>query len=297
MDEESEAELVRKIALYPGCSLEGAEHSFLASLRSVLDVLGVGQEELGDWCCCGATSAHALDHGLCLALALRNLAAAEAQGFAEILAPCAACYNRLASANLEFREDPAVLARLCEETDLAYRGTVKVRNALDLLANELGTGAVSASVTRPLSGLNVVCYYGCLNTRIPGFDGFDDTEYPTSMDRLVEALGARVLDWSYKTECCGASLFVSAGGVAAHLVSRILGDAAAREADCIAVACPLCHNNLDTKQDDIRERYGVPRAVPVVYITQLMGLALGVPEADLQLHQSFVPFELSLAGV
>ena len=281
-----------KTAIYPGCSLEGTESAYEKSLVKVLDALDIEHNTLDDWNCCGATSAHALDHSLYLSLAMRNLELAELQGYNEILAPCAACYHRLASANFELQKDADLLKRLNEETGLNYHGKVKVRNVLDFLANVLGTSQIASGLVNPLHDLKVACYYGCLNTRIPRMEAFDDVEYPTSMDRIVEALGAEALDWSYKTECCGASLFVSSESTASRLVSKILKDAVSRGADCIIVACPMCHNNLDTLQDDIQARFNISKLVPILFITQLMGLALGMSESELKLDNSFIPFTL-----
>jgi heterodisulfide reductase subunit B len=281
--------LSNKIALFPGCSLEGSSRNFDLSLRRVFAALGCALTELKDWNCCGATSAHAIDRRLYLSLNLRNLALAEAQGFEEILAPCAACYHRLAGANLELTQSPALLGELNRETGLNYRGRVKVRNALDFLTAILNSGKLAARVTHPLSGMKVACYYGCLNTRLPRAGCFDDRENPVSMDAIVRALGGRALDWSCKTECCGASMFISAESVSAKLVGNILKDAAARGAECIAGACPLCQNNLDTKQREIREALGLARPLPVLFITQLMGLAFGMSEKELGLGMNFTP--------
>lgn len=281
-----------QVAFYPGCSLEGTAACFMDSLRAVLAALGVTPGELQDWNCCGATSAHAMNHELYLALNLRNLALAEQQGFSEIIAPCAACYHRLASTAFELSEDKNLADRIKTDSQLDYRGTVKVRNVLDFVANVIGTAKVARAVQKPLTGLKTVCYYGCLNTRVPRMPNFDDIDYPMSMDRIVEALGAKALNWSYKTECCGASLFLSSESTSAKLVGKILQDAVARGADCIVVACPLCHNNLDTKQKAFRLQAGVEREIPVVFFPQLMGLAFGLPESELKLNHCFVPFEL-----
>jgi len=282
--------ITEKTAIYPGCSLEGAAAGYEISLQKALGALGITLPHLRDWNCCGATSAHALNHRLYLALGLRNLALAEDQGFREILAPCAACYHRLASASFDFRTDDELLQRLNEETGLNYSGSVTVRNVLDYLSNMIGTDRIASAVVRLLSGLKVACYYGCLNTRIPRMKGFDVMENPTSMDRIVRTLGAEALDWSYKTDCCGASLFISSESTASRLVSKILKDAVARSADCIAVACPMCHNNLDTIQNDIRRAYDIPRPMPVLYISQLMGLSFGLNASELKLDHAFVPF-------
>jgi heterodisulfide reductase subunit B len=256
--------------------------------------MGYELTELHEWNCCGASSAHATSRKLFLSLNLRNLALAEEQGFDEILAPCAACYNRLAGANLELTRDPALLAELNRETGLNYQGRIRVRNVLDLLSGLTGPGKIAAHVKRPLRGMKIACYYGCLNTRLPRADCFDDRENPTSMDNIVRALGGRPLDWSYKTECCGASLFISSEATAARLVGKILQDASARGAEAIAVACPLCQNNLDTKQKEFRAQLGIERPLPVLFITQLMGLAFGLSEKDVGLGMNFVPLREAL---
>lgn len=287
------APLNTNIALYPGCSLEGSAKNFDVSLRRVLGALGVGVTELKEWNCCGATSAHATNRRLALALGLRNLALAESQGFGEVLAPCAACYHRLAGANQELTQDAALRSELNAETNLNYAGGVRVRNVLDLLRGLLTEGRVAAAVTRPLAGLRVACYYGCLNTRLPRAECFDDRENPQSMDQLVRALGGRALDWSYKTECCGASLFISSESTSARLAGAILKDAAARGADAIAVACPLCQNNLDTKQAGLRAQFGIERPLPVLFITQLMGLAFGHTESELGFKMNFTPWSVT----
>ena len=281
-----------RMALFPGCTLESSSIAFETSLTAVFRALDIPCPMLQDWNCCGASSAHALDHKLHLALNLRNLALAEEQGYSDLLVPCAACYHRLACTAFELDNDAELLGRLNAETGLKYRGGVAVRNVLDFLTRDVGVDAIAAHVTEPLTGLKVACYYGCLNTRVPRMESFDDREYPTSMDEIVRVLGAEALDWSYKTECCGASLFITAESVSARLVSRILKDAVAREAECIVIVCPMCQNNLDTKQAEIRAEFGIARPMPVVFITQLIGLAFGLAESELKLNQSFVPLEM-----
>jgi heterodisulfide reductase subunit B len=278
-----------KTAYYPGCSLEGSSSAYAISMKQVFSAMGVHIPELKDWSCCGATSAHAVDHELYLGLNLRNLSLAEEHGFTEVLAPCAACYHRLAGANFEFNQSPELLAKLNKDTGLNYKGNIKVRNILDLLVNVAGLSKIASFVAKQMSGLKVACYYGCLNTRIPRMESFDMVEYPMTMDRIVESLGAEALTWSYKTECCGASLFISAEDVSAKLCSKIIKNAEACGADCIVAACPMCQNNLDTKQEEIRARFGIERPIPVLFITQLMGLAFGIKESNLALKQNFVP--------
>jgi heterodisulfide reductase subunit B2 len=278
-----------KLGFYPGCTLEGSSSGFTDSLHQVFKALDMPVKEMEEWSCCGATSAHAMDHEFHLGLNLRNLSLAEAQGFKEIVAPCAACYHRLASSNNEFQSDEAVLKSINALTGLNYQGKVKVKNILEYLTSSANSKKISNQVTSPLSNIKVACYYGCLNTRIPRMQPFDLVEYPNTMDQVVQTLGAETIDWSYKTECCGAGLSVTMEHVSLKLVSNILKDAIAKEADCIAVACPMCHVNLDTKQDKIRDQYKVSESIPIYYITQLMGLAFGIKEQYLGIKQNFVP--------
>ena len=280
---------LEKIGFYPGCTLEGSSSGYAESMLQVFDLLKIPLKELNDWSCCGASSAHALDHELHLALNLRNLSIAEKQGFKELLAPCAACYHRLISTNNEFYNDETLLSRLNTETGLNYQGKVKVRNILDFLLHQVGMEKIENQVSHSLSSLKVACYYGCLNTRIPRLLPFDKVEYPETMDQIVNALGAETVEWSYKTECCGAGLGVTAEDISNKLVSKILLDATAKEVDCIVVACPMCHVNLDTRQDKIIQQFDIPDEIPIYYITQLMGLAFGIEEQFLGIKQNFMP--------
>jgi heterodisulfide reductase subunit B len=289
MDYQS-TEKLPAIALYPGCTLETSSVQFRDSLLFAAECLGLSCKELKHWTCCGASSAHALDPELNLCLALRNLALAEQQGYSEVLAPCAACYHRLASANLQLGKDANLRAEYNRRTGLAYNGSVRVRNLLDLLSNVVGTEAIRAGVRRPLSQYRVACYYGCLNTRIPGLELFDDRECPQSMDLIVEALGATPLDWDSRTACCGGSLFLTAQELSAGLVADILRDAAIREADCIVVSCPMCQNNLDVRQPEYCDRFDIPRPIPVLFLTQLMSLAFGGTGRSLGLSYHVVPY-------
>ncbi len=275
----------KRIALYPGCSLEASASNFKKSLEKVFNRLNVQCRELQSWSCCGATSAHAVDHRLHLLLNLRNLALAEEQGFHEILVPCAACYNRLASANRELKEDPQLLDQMDREGQLQYKGTITVRNMLDFFANHLGIETIAKHVKTPLSRLSPVCYYGCLNTRVPHMASYDSVEYPTGMDRLLGALGADVKNWSYKTECCGAGHFITTETLSHKLVAKILKDAEACGANCIAVSCPMCHTNLDLKQKAIRAKAIISKTLPVYFVTELIAQAFQIPQKSKFHHE------------
>ncbi len=279
---------IDEIAIYPGCSLETSSSHYLQSIRTVFSVLQIPFREIVDWNCCGATSVKSIDQHLNLLLSHKNLALAEKQGIRELVVPCASCYFRLTGAEYELNNNEKLLEQINSESDLPYRGEVRVRNILDFFVNVAGLELIKKNVKNPLNGLTVACYYGCLNTRVPLEKAFDTREYPMSMDNIVKALGAGVVNWSYKTDCCGASLFVTVGSIAEKLVGKVLKDASLRGVDCITVSCPMCQTNLDTKQGSVRKKYSIDHPLPVTFITQLMGLAFGCSPGDLGFGKNFV---------
>ncbi|MBM4045875.1 MAG: heterodisulfide reductase subunit B [Planctomycetes bacterium] len=278
-----------RIGYYPGCSL--ADHStsreFGMSVERVSKALGLELVEIDDWCCCGATAAHATNHLLSIALPARNLALAEKAGFKEVLAPCAACSNRLIGADAEMRKDEHLRKEVEGIIEMPYTGGVKVINYLEAV-KKYCMDALAANVKRKLDGLKVACYYGCLLVRPPKAVQFDDPENPTSMDDIVKACGAEAVDWGFKTECCGAGFTMSNGKAVVKLVNDILGNAKACGANAIAVACPLCHVNLDLKQAAAESEYGQQYGLPVLYISEIIGLALGLPSEELGVDLHFV---------
>ena len=277
----------KKVALYPGCSLETSSSHYLKSLEKVFEILEIDYSIMEDWSCCGATSVKSLYQDLNLALNLRNLSVAEEQGIEELVVPCASCYQRLATTEYDLLQDKEKLEELTKDTGYKYEGKVKVRNILDFFVNIIGLDRIAEKVTHPLSEMVIACYYGCLNTRVPREHTFDVTEYPMSMDKLMQTLGAKTIDWSYKTECCGASLFLTKGSIWEKLVGKILKDASLRNADCVAVSCPMCQTNLDTKQSHVRDKYQIEESVPIPFISQLMGLAFGCKPEKLGLNMNF----------
>jgi heterodisulfide reductase subunit B len=213
---------------------------------------------------------------LAMRLALNNLALIEREGFSQVVAPCPSCFSRFRSALWDMKEEPELKERLDEERGYDFRGAVEVRHILHLL--EEWQEAIARKVKVPLEGLKVVSYYGCL-MRLPP-QAMEDAEYPMVMDHLVEALGATSLDWSYKTECCGATLSLSKAELALELSAKILRNAKAVGADLVAVVCPLCHTNLDSRQ----KQMGLEFQMPILYITQLAGLAMGIKRLGLEKH-------------
>ena len=269
-----------KYAFFPGCSLESTARPFDLSTRAVCRALGIALEEIPDWACCGSTPAHASNDSLAVALPAFNLRKAQDAGL-PVMVACASCYARLRTANHRIGREPEDRRRAERVTGRPYDGGVEVRHVLDVLVNRLGPDGIRAKVLRPLTGWKVACYYGCLLTRPPEVVAFDDPEHPTCMDVLVSAAGAEAVDWPFRTECCGASLSMTHSGVVDRLVHRLLGMAQEAGANLVAVACPLCQVNLDLRQADAAKAHGPLRPMPVLYVTQLLGLALGLPPAAL----------------
>ncbi len=283
---------------YPGCSLKSTGRAYEESLLAVCATLGVGLTELQDWNCCGATSYMAIDEVKAFALAARNLALAEEQGkvgpgtpTVDLVAPCAACYLVLAKAQHCLEENKEVGGKITAAlaaAQLQYTGRVVMRHPLDLFTNALGLDAIKAQVTKPLTGLKVACYYGCQIVR--PYATFDDQYHPMTMDHLVTALGGTPVDWPLKTRCCGGSLTGTVQEVGLRMSYHLLKEARKRGADVLLTACPLCQFNLECYQDPMKALFPDHEPLPVLYFTQLMGLALGLERARLGLQRLFVPF-------
>ena len=256
-----------KVSYYPGCSLEGTAADYAASIAAVTPLLGLELAELEDWNCCGASAAHSLNHQLSLELPARNLALAREQG-RDVVVPCALCFNRLKAA------EKAQQGR--EET----LGNLKIWDLLDFLTQESFLSILAQKVVRPLAGLKAVGYYGCLASRPPAITDKADWENPKDLERLLQVLQAEPLDWSYKTDCCGAGLSMSRPDIIDTLVGRLYERALAAGAECFVVACQMCQANLDLAQGRISKQLGKDYYLPVFYFTELIGLALGHQEAE-----------------
>lgn len=276
----------RSIAFYPGCAGHSSGIEFDLSTRAVCKELGLKLEEPEGWLCCGSTPAHATSHLLATELPMKNLALIEAQGHNEVTIGCASCFSRFRAAIHDVQEDPKLKSQVASSTGYSYSGGVEVRHLVDTLTEHVGLEKIGQKVVKPLKDLKVVCYYGCLLTRPPKVTGAEHHEYPVNMDRLVQTLGAATLDWSYKTECCGASFSLTEVDFVLKLTRKILQNAKEVGADAIVVACPLCHANLDTRQVQVSQKYGEDYHLPVFYFTELMGLAMGlkVDEVGLRKH-------------
>lgn len=268
-----------KVAYYPGCSLHGTAKEYDQSMRSVSAALGIELQELSDWSCCGATSAHSTNFKLSVALPARDLMIAEKDAL-DVMVPCAACFNRFKTAQHHLKEDQALKSEVERIVGDRYQGTVAVRNPIDIIASEIGLDALQAKVKQPLSGLQPVSYYGCLLLRPPEVCAFDDYENPILLDKILGTLGADVKPWSYKTDCCGGSLTISRTDIVVNMVDKLMTMAREAGANCIAVACPVCMANLDMRASQSLK-------LPVFYFTELLAVALGLkgPATWLKLHK------------
>lgn len=272
-----------KYIYYPGCSLEGTAAEYNISTTALMAALGVELTELDDWVCCGATAAEGISHLLSFALPARNIAAAEKmKAHCDILVPCSACYLNLKKVEAEIRDDPALFKKINQvlaAEDLSLKGNIKTRHLLDVLVTDIPVDDIASKVTRPFENLSIAPYYGCQCLR--PYMAFDDPEDPHSMDGIIKALGASVHEWDMGGKCCGASLMSTAPEAGIELVAALLE--AARGADAVVTVCPMCQMNLEAYQRRASKKRNTRFEMPVLYLPQLMGLAMGLTEHDVRL--------------
>lgn len=273
-----------KYAYYPGCSLTESAREFDVSTRAVMERLGAELTEIPDWTCCGASAAEPVSRLMNYVLPARNLAVVEQEmGGVDVLSPCAACYLNLLKVNREVVGDRRLHAQVNEvlaASGLAYRGTVRVRHLIDVLKEDVGSKIVEQKVTEGLKGMKIAPYYGCQILR--PYPEFDDPRRPVSMEPFITAMGGEVFDWSMSNRCCGASLMVAHPDVAVKSVAAILADAGG--ADAIVTVCPMCQMNLEAYQGRAAGEGG--RRVPVLYLSQLMGMAMGLGQKAMQFDKN-----------
>jgi heterodisulfide reductase subunit B len=281
---------------YPGCSLKATGRAYDESLLAVAAKLKLPLPLIQDWNCCGATAYMAISELKAFALCARNFALAEHQlqdqkSTVDIVAPCAACYLGLNKAVHYLNDYPAIRKKVTAALDAAgqqYEGRVRIRHPLDVLLNDIGLETISAQVLRPLTGLRVACYYGCQIVR--PYAEFDDQHSPCSMDALMTALGAEVVDWPLKTRCCGGALTGTVPDVGQRLSHLLLTEARRRNCDLIVTACPLCQFNLECYQEQTGRRFNETVHLSVAYFTQAMGMAMGLAPRELGVRRLFVPW-------
>lgn len=280
-----------KIGIYPGCSLTGSARDYNESVFALAEAFELDFAEIPDWNCCGATAAHNLNKELSLALPARILALAEQNGLREIVVPCAACYSRLVVTQHELKRNPELKNRINEVLNMDYRGTSNILNVIEWIDKYI-IPKIDGKVVNPFSH-KVACYYGCLLVRPDKILQYDRAEDPQTMDIVMSKIGATPVEYPYKTECCGAGFSVSRTDIVSKLSGKIIEDAEYRGADAIIVACPMCHSNLDMRRNDINKYWKKDFRIPVVFVTQAIGLAIGLSESRVGLKRHFVEVKIS----
>ncbi len=268
-----------EVAYYPGCSGHGMSREYQLSTAVVCRHLGLVLHEVEDWNCCGASAAHSLNHSLALELNFRNLRLVEKMGLTTVTTPCAGCYSRLKTAESTLKES------IGANKQSPQGSQVEASHVLQFLVEKVGLETIAQEVKRPLSGLRLAAYYGCLLTRPRGLTRFDDPEQPRVLDDLLKVLGAETVNWSHKAECCGAGMAACQTEIVVQLSGEILEAAKQAGAEAIVVGCPLCQTNLDTRQSLVEAERGVRYGLPIMYFTQLMGLAFGHSVKELGLNK------------
>ncbi len=280
---------------YPGCAIGASSVPYGTSTQAVCRVLGVELNELDDWNCCGATAYIAVRELRAFALSARNLALAKARGD-QLITPCNGCYVALNKTAKYYETDRALREQIDDALaagGVTYDGGLRVRHLLDVLVNDVGPEQVQTKLKSSLDGLKVAPYYGCQISR--PFDDFDHAEFPSTLDRLLAATEATIVPFPLKARCCGGMLMSTDSAVARRLVRNLIRCAQAQGADCIATTCPLCQINLECYQNQISAESGEPVRMPIYYFTQLLGLALDVPQEDLKLESMMPPADRALA--
>ena len=278
----------REYAYFSGCSLEGTAVEYDMSMRRVFKALGVSLREPEDWSCCGSTPAHTVDHVFAAALAARNLSLIEKMGTATVTVPCPSCLSAFKRAHLGMTGDESFKERVNELLDEPYNGGVNAKSTLQVMYEDIGLEAIAARVTHALPDLVVAPYYGCILNRPPAIAQFDDPENPVSMDKILEAVGVKVSSFAFKVECCGAAFGVPKREMVNRLTYKVLNMALDSGANCIAVACPLCQQNLDLRQSQVNSTTGSSFDIPILYFSQIVGLAYGFSPRELGLDKLIV---------
>ena len=241
---------MKSVSYYPGCSLDGTAREYGESTEAVCRTLEIELNELDDWNCCGASSAHVTSDLLAVALPARNLEIADKSGL-DLVVPCAACYQRL-----KFAEKELLAGKDIEGISRKYEGNFNIRHLADFMSEDIDEKTISDKIKQPLKDLKPVCYYGCLTTRPPKVTDARNPEDPQSMDILMERLGADVKNWSYKTDCCGGNLILTRPDIARRLIQKLLDMAQEAGAECIVTGCPMCFSNVDGRQKEISKKSG-----------------------------------------
>jgi heterodisulfide reductase subunit B2 len=279
---------MKSYTYFPGCSSEATAVGLDISTRAIAEALGMELTELEDWNCCGSTPYGSLDELESIVVAARNLALAEKLG-KDMVTPCSSCFVTLNKARVHMMEKPQLKAKVNEAlaaANLEYKGTVKVRLLIEALLSDISKETIASKVKNPLKGLKVAPYSGCQEVR-PKF-GFDNPENPVALDAIIEATGAEVVPYPSKCKCCGGSAVIAEEGLSLGLMHGLLDDAAKNGAQCIVTPCPLCQMNLDAYQGKVNNKYNTKFDLPVLFVTQLIGVAIGLKKNQLGLKKNIV---------
>ena len=276
-----------KYAYYPGCSAHSTARDMHESCLAVSKALGIELNEIKGWTCCGASAAHQTDRELAVSLASANLLLAKQMGM-DMVVNCAACYNRSKVANYEIINSPEIKESVADSLGESYDGSVPVRHFIEVLLKDIGPAALRKKIVSPLKGLKVAAYYGCYLVRPQEATNFDDPENPTVIEKLIDMTGAESVEWSGKVDCCGGMQNLTRTEITVRRSAAVIEMAQDAGADCIAVACPMCQISLDVRQADMEKLLGRKYNMPVIYVTQLIGLALGIPPEELGLNKLMV---------
>ncbi|MCP4672587.1 MAG: CoB--CoM heterodisulfide reductase [Desulfobacula sp.] len=285
------------LGYYPGCSLQQSSSLYDLQNRLIFNNIGINLKEIDDWNCCGATSAGKTDDFLAIAMPARNIGIASGQGLKEMVIPCSACYSRTLVAQNFLKANQETKNQINSEFSQKINAKetnedIKISSILEVLLSALKNGSFAEKFTRKLSLLKPVCYYGCMMTRFP-FDVPvpDDIENPQGMEKVLDAVGVHAIDWNYKTACCGASAAVNDPDTAMNLMAKIMKDAVARGANCMVVTCPMCQLNLDAHQDTFCEQNNIDERLPILFITEVLGMAMDLGLEKLQIDRHFIKSE------
>jgi heterodisulfide reductase subunit B len=274
-----------KFAYYPGCTLHGTAREYDASTKAVCKAAGIGLVEIDDWNCCGALEA-IFEKELSMGLSARNNFKAQRTGL-DLVIPCSICSHNLSRADSAMKNDLSFRKKIEKALGEEYNG-VKIKHLLDVMVNDVGTEVLSKKFVKSLKGIKAVAYYGCLLVRPSEVSKFDNPENPMSLDNLIKSTGAECLPFTQKTKCCGGNLLMSKQDYAFLLTKKLLDEAKSAGSDCVVVACPMCHMLLDGQQAMIEKAHNIAIDMPVLYFTQLIGLAMGLSEKELELDRNMV---------
>ncbi len=282
--------MTKAFSFFPGCSFHSTGISYAESTQYVTGCLDIALYEIKDWNCCGASAAPTVNDDLMYSLSTRNLALSEDQHpYLQIMTPCSGCYAALKRAEVKTKNDASYRTHINNIIEMNYRGTVEVTNLLDAFTTPEMINDIVNHLKLQLGGMKVACYYGCAQVRPQEITQAPNAENPMNMEQLLNAAGAECIDWSYKTECCGASNHVVRPKAARNAAERIFHNAQINGAECIVTACPLCWMNLDMREEKINQEHKTNYHMPIYFFTELIAMALGANPEQAGITRHFVP--------